>query len=129
MTWFLRLFPAYRALEASLRAVSESRTRLQDQLLEYRAKYEAAIAESAKLLIQQREEAQRTIDFFAFSLSGRTVHGNTPAPGVLQQNPPEPVPRRPHGRDLVRQGYEQFSADLEREYRESIKRANEPAAS
>ncbi len=114
----LRLFPHYRALEAALAQQSEARTRLQDEVVELRAKNATLTTDLAEARQAAQHGAECVADWASELLTGRPIfYRRTPSlPEKITQ--PESVPRIPHARDIARQKTAEFYAQEEARYQE-----------
>lgn len=118
MIRFLRLFEAYRSLEASLR-------KAEDQALYWQGRAETAEAMSDKRQFDYTQALKMVADQQALAMGYRPIFGVAPPVKVEREEPYEaPVSRqRVMARDLVaiseKEFEEQYAAALEQEWKRS----------
>jgi hypothetical protein len=124
---FLRLIPQFRTLEASLRVEAESRTLLQDQVIELRGQNELLRKQVTDLQAQANNDARATADYLAQLYTGRKVFGVGPDV-VFPKQESVSVERIPSGRQLVQDGYRRFYEEAAAQQAEYLKhKQDEPA--
>jgi hypothetical protein len=103
LIWFLRLFPAYVALEAELRANGERRILLEDQVRRLTAELEKAT--------ERADAAQR--DHIS-TLKERTAMPHE----AVTDTSMRPLGRQ--GRTVVAEGYAKYIRDAQKQFEEAI---------
>lgn len=116
MTKFLRLFPAYRSLEAQLEESASARIRAEDEIRVMRERVVIAEADKEKARDAETHSLKLVADWQAHVNGLPPIFGIAPIP--REEEPPVEVPRRRHARDLVRD----LEKDFQREYRDMIDR-------
>lgn len=127
MIWFLRLFPAFRALEDESAELSERLALAQDastsatqQLIAERSLRQAADERAERYHEQLVDALKENANWLASSMSRRPIHGGIASPEqpVQQQTPGElkEMPSKRHAREVARdtsqRTMEQMIADM-----------------
>lgn len=117
MLWFLRLFPAYRALLAERNTFYTRNAGLLSRLDEVKRECDQMIAKRDERIKELTSELvtniQKSADFVAKMKYGRTIFGDMPDVAVDLQNQKPIEHPRPQAFDLVK--------EAERQFRESLK--------
>lgn len=118
MTWFLRLFAAFRRLEAQSRVESEHRILLEDRVRLLQGKSEESESRARAAEAEARETLKKFIDFMALNTTQRKVF-STDVPEAVIGPRPDPVRRRGmQGRDHVLARTAEFFASREQQQTE-----------
>ncbi len=101
MTWFLRLFPQYRALEDDRLRLNVEAETLREQLSRAQQHQDQAV-----------EDYRKLIDALSLKANGRRIYGENPTPVVTTREALLPNQRR-SSRDIQRDKADQFYKKIE----------------
>jgi hypothetical protein len=120
MISFLRLFTAFRELEARCDRAEKAMEDYADEAHDAQMKLEC-LRESEKRMFEDMQlQAKRREDWWAMNAHLAPIHYSTPDHPKAQVQPDmEPVPGKRLARDIQNEYWEKAALDLERQMRES----------
>ena len=111
MTFFLRLFPAYRWLEMQWRDATHANITKADEIRRLHAAVDKATTERDAARAETIQILREHADFIAYQTTRRTIHG-TKVQADAEEPIAEPTPARGvQGREMQARGYQQYIED------------------
>ena len=117
MLWFLRLFGAFREIEARALHAERASEDYADEAHDWQIKYEAAVESERRMYEETVHQAKRREDWWAINARLAPIHFDMPERTSTQPPLPNmvPVPMKRQAREVQNEAFQQAMHDLERD--------------